>query len=202
MKLLDRSGVEIKVGDFVSLDGNMTADDSMGSLPNGWTFDEDDIYEVYFDDRIGKLSLKLGVEPDSAYNAKYMSHAVSLLYSGDVKIVKQPDPLITTGVPNKLALVPKSADQIDRIDVGSKAPARNEEVRFSRHVEDGTLRLYKADSILDDTPAGYSEENVSVKIMVRTPSQEFVVTIKTTRRDLDKPGVEDYLAQVARNWQR
>lgn len=85
--LKDKHGVEIQVGDFVSLDGNMTADDSMGVLPNGWTFDESDIYEVYFDDRIQEYSLKLGVEPDSDYNCKYMSHAVSLLHSGDVEIV-------------------------------------------------------------------------------------------------------------------
>ena len=86
--LKDRNGINIKVGDFVSLDGNMTADDSMGVLPNGWTFDETDVYEVYFDERIGKYSLKLGVEPDTAYNCKYMSHAVSLLHSGDVEVVK------------------------------------------------------------------------------------------------------------------
>jgi hypothetical protein len=84
--ILDRNGVEISVGDMVSLDGNMTADDSLGLLPNGWTFDETDVYEVYFDERIGTWSLKLGVEPDSAYNAKYMSHAVSLLHDGAVTI--------------------------------------------------------------------------------------------------------------------
>lgn len=86
--LKDRNGREIYYGDFVSLDGNMTADDSMGELPNGWTFDESDVYEVYLDERIGGSSLKLGVEPDSPYNVKYMNHAVGLLYSGDVKIVE------------------------------------------------------------------------------------------------------------------
>lgn len=85
--LLDKTGQEIKAGDFVSLDGNMTADDSMGDLPNGWMFDESDVYEVYFDERISKYSLKLGVEPDTRENIKYMNHAVSLLHSGDVKIV-------------------------------------------------------------------------------------------------------------------
>jgi hypothetical protein len=85
--LKDRNGAEIHAGDFVSLDGNMTADDSFGELPNGWTFDETDVYEVYMDDRIGKWSLKLGCEPDSAYNCKYMSHAVSLLHDGCVTVV-------------------------------------------------------------------------------------------------------------------
>ena len=64
--LFDKNGIEIKVGDMVSLDGNMTADDSLGTLPNGWTFEEEDVYEVYFDESIKNWSLKLGVEPDTA----------------------------------------------------------------------------------------------------------------------------------------
>lgn len=88
--LLDKHGREINVGDFVSLDGNMTTDDSLGDLPNGWFFNEEDVYEVYFDERISKHSLKLGVEPDTRYNIKYMNHAVSLLHSGDVEIVPRP----------------------------------------------------------------------------------------------------------------
>lgn len=88
--LMDRNGVEISEGDFVSLDGNMTSDNSLGVLPNGWLFDEDDVFEVYQDDRIGTWSLKLGVDPDTSYNIKYMNHAVSLLHSGDVTIVEKP----------------------------------------------------------------------------------------------------------------
>lgn len=83
----DRTGHDIAEGDFVSLDGNMTADDSLGPLPNGWIFDETDVYEVYFDDRIDDWALKLGVEPDTPYNRKYMNHAVGLLHSGDVTVV-------------------------------------------------------------------------------------------------------------------
>ena len=86
--LKDRSGQEIHNGDRVSLDGNMTADNTFGTLPNGWVFDQDDIYEVYFDDRIECWSLQLGVEPDSELNRKYISHAVSLLHEGSVDIVK------------------------------------------------------------------------------------------------------------------
>lgn len=85
--LLDKHGVEIVVGDRVSLANNVTTDDSMGDLPNGWFFDETDVYEVYFDDRISQYSLNLGMEPDTAYNAKYMNHAVALLHSGNVEIV-------------------------------------------------------------------------------------------------------------------
>ena len=88
--LLDKNGVEIKPGDFVSLDGNMTADDSLGILPNGWIFDESDVYEVYLDERITTWSLKLPVEPDTPENIKYMNHAVSLLHDGRVEIVTPP----------------------------------------------------------------------------------------------------------------
>jgi hypothetical protein len=87
-KLFDKNGKEIREGDTVSLAGNMTADDSLGYLPNGWIFDESDVYEVYFDERIQGLALQLGVEPDSAENAKYMNHAMSLLYGGMVEIVE------------------------------------------------------------------------------------------------------------------
>jgi len=85
--LKDINGVAIKDGDWVSLDGNMTADDSMGSLPNGWNFEEDDVYQVYFDETINNWSLRLNVKPDTPYNVKYMNHAVGLLHSGDTKIV-------------------------------------------------------------------------------------------------------------------
>ena len=85
--IIDRNGVEISDGDMVSLDGNMTADNSFGYLPNGWTFDETDVYAVYFDERIGTWSLRVGVEPDSPYNIKYLNHAVGLLHDGAVTIV-------------------------------------------------------------------------------------------------------------------
>ncbi len=88
--LIDKNGTEILSGDFVSLDGNLTTDDSLGVLPNGWFFDSDNIYEVYFDERVKDWSLKLGVEPDTAYNCKYMNHAVGLLHDGDIVICKPP----------------------------------------------------------------------------------------------------------------
>ncbi len=86
--LKDKNGAMIHEGNFVSLDGNMTADNSMGVLPNGWTFDKDDVYEVYFDETIQNWSLKLDVEPNTACNVKYMNHAVSLLHDESVEIVE------------------------------------------------------------------------------------------------------------------
>ena len=86
--LFDREGIEIQDGDFVSLDGNMTADNSMGQLPNGWTFDEEDVYQVFFDETIKHWSLKLNVQPDTPYNRKYYNHALSLLHDKRVTIVK------------------------------------------------------------------------------------------------------------------
>lgn len=85
----DSNGGEICEGDWVSLDGNMTADDSMGVLPNGFEFTTSDVYEVFFDRRINDWSLQIPVELDSEYNVKYLNHAVSLLHSGMVKLVNK-----------------------------------------------------------------------------------------------------------------
>lgn len=88
--LFDKNGTMICDQDWVSLDGNITADNSMGFLPNGWTFDEDDVYKVYFDESIQEWSLELNMKPDSAYNVKYMNHAVGLLHDKSVEIVTEP----------------------------------------------------------------------------------------------------------------
>lgn len=87
--LRDRNGREIADGDFVCLGNNMTADDSMGELPNGWFFDESDVYQVYFEPSINNWSLRLGCEPDSPLNRKYMNHALSLLH-GESALVMDP----------------------------------------------------------------------------------------------------------------
>lgn len=90
--LFDREGTEIENGDHVGLDG-ITADNSMGELPNGWNFSqEEDIFEVYFDERIKNWSLKLGCEPDTPYNIKYMNHAVGMLHCGDCIVVAKQIP--------------------------------------------------------------------------------------------------------------
>lgn len=90
---------------------------------------------------------------------------------------------------------------------GTQTPLQKElertgdQIQFSKY-PDGTLRLYKPDSIIADTPAGYSESRVSVKVMVKRSNEEFVVTLNTTRMSLDQPGAEDKLAQAAYNWRR
>lgn len=89
--LSDRENKMIHEDDWVSLDKNMTADDSFSYLPNGWMFEEDDIYQVYYDERINNWSLRLGIEPDSPYHIKLMNHAVGLLHSGDTTITSAPE---------------------------------------------------------------------------------------------------------------
>ena len=87
--LLDKHGREIFDGSMMSLSGNLTADNSLGWLPNGWSFNEEDVYQVRFDLIIDNWSLDLSVEPDSPHNIKYMNHAVSLLHEGDVEITDE-----------------------------------------------------------------------------------------------------------------
>ena len=69
-------------------------------------------------------------------------------------------------------------------------------IMFSRY-PDGTLRLYKPGSITDDRPAGYSEENVVVKALVKREQEEFMVTIPITRTQLDNPSAEAFLHETA-----
>lgn len=74
-------------------------------------------------------------------------------------------------------------------------------ILFSKY-PDGTLRLYKPDSLIGDTPAGYNEQKVSVKVRVTSPTEDFMVVLQTTREQLDKPGTEEFLAQNAYRWSR
>ena len=83
----DKHGTEIQSGDYVCLGHTMTTDDSISFLPNGWYFDAEDVYEVYYDQRVSNWSLKLGVEPDSDDDREYISHAVSIMHQGASEIV-------------------------------------------------------------------------------------------------------------------
>lgn len=95
----DRRGEMIHEGDFVCLgdDPNennsmgtvMTADDSMGHLPNGWFFDITDIYKVVWDQERQGFTLDIpDTLPDSEYNCKYLNHARSRFVSCSSLIVE------------------------------------------------------------------------------------------------------------------
>ena len=90
--LLDIEDNPIYEGDWVTLGDNLTADNSMGELPNGWFFsEEEDIYQVYYDGRCDTWGVNIpGIEPDSNYNKKYLNHAYGLLHEGCARIVPKP----------------------------------------------------------------------------------------------------------------
>lgn len=85
--LLDKNRKEIFEKDVVSLRDNLTTDDSLSALPNGWFFDESDIYIVVWDDELMGWALQMDTKPDSAENAKYLNHARSLLLDGNVEVI-------------------------------------------------------------------------------------------------------------------
>lgn len=97
-----------------------------------------------------------------------------------------------------LATEPLVPEVVDKFDISD--PRANTTLFFSRYQEDGSLRLYPERSYIGDAPAAYSAERVSVKIMVKRPSEEFLVVIPISRRELDLPGAEERLAEIAYNW--
>jgi hypothetical protein len=70
----------------------MTTDDSMGILPNGWIFEEDDVYQVFWDETISHWSLRVpDIDFKDPYDCKYMNHAVGLLHDGAVTVCPRPE---------------------------------------------------------------------------------------------------------------
>lgn len=92
-------------------------------------------------------------------------------------------------------VVPEVLPTVDLTD-----PRTNTTLFFSRYQEDGTLRLYSLNSYIGEQPAGYSDPRVNVKIMVKRPSETFMVVIAISRAELDRPGAEERLAEIAYNW--
>jgi hypothetical protein len=78
---------------------------------------------------------------------------------------------------------------------------RIQEVKFACY-PDGTLQLFKPGSILSETPAGYSEEKVTVKALVRKNGEKFMVVIPVYRSWLDHPGAAEELNRIALSWSK
>lgn len=75
------------------------------------------------------------------------------------------------------------------------------EVVFARY-PDGMLELFPRGDAVGKTPAGYSDEEVVVKALVRGNGEKFLVAIPTTRKFLDTEGAENFLANAALGWGR
>lgn len=86
--------------------------------------------------------------------------------------------------------------------IPSKTGPQQDQIVFSRYQEDGSLRLFKQGSMLGDEPAGYSEDPVVVKILVRRPDRRgsFMVCLPVRRAFLDQPNAEQILAERAWEW--
>ena len=72
------------------------------------------------------------------------------------------------------------------------------ELIFSRYKEDGTLRLFKKDSILSDEPAGYTDDEVTVKVLIRERGrQSFMVVLPVRRGLLIQPSAMSWMVKQA-----
>lgn len=67
---------------------------------------------------------------------------------------------------------------------------------------DGTFRLFKPGQILGEDPAGYSEENVIIKLRVTRPGDDYVVILPVSRTFLDQPEAKEQIAIAAYNWRK
>ena len=92
--------------DLVSLEGGLTADNSCGPLPNGWSVGLYGVYRVYYERRLCVWGLAMGLDPDDPvdgpFNRKFMNHAWGLLHRGHVRVVAddgRPIPVVVKRTP-------------------------------------------------------------------------------------------------------
>jgi hypothetical protein len=70
---------------------------------------------------------------------------------------------------------------------------------FAVYPEDKTLRLFKKGSMLSEETAGYADEEVMVKVLVKRRKEQFLVCIPARRSELDAPGALERLGWAAYN---
>jgi uncharacterized phage protein (TIGR01671 family) len=79
----DRQGRKIFEGDLVSFDGIITADDSFGTDPNGFIYDENSIHEIEWNDDLAIWEPKF----DEDTHWKYKRDTRGLVCMGDCEVV-------------------------------------------------------------------------------------------------------------------
>lgn len=106
-------------------------------------------------------------------------------------------PITSQALAHKLAHEQDQAGQITPPDF--QDPVRGK-LYFSRYKEDGRLRLYPKGSYISEDPAGYSEDLVTVKVLIVRKQEQFMVCLPVRRAFLDQPEAEKILAEHAWGW--
>jgi len=83
----DKNGKMSFAGDVADFSGNMTADNSFGLEPNGYFFDEDDRYAIFWNDKLLLWDLDIPDDPDDEFQWKYKMHVRDLFINGKFQII-------------------------------------------------------------------------------------------------------------------